>query len=264
MTTIAVVTGSTRGIGYGLAEEFLKRNCAVVINGRSQESVDRAVSQLTETYDAQLILAVVCDVSQYAPVETLWNQTVDRFGKVDYWVNNAGINLDDSIFWELPNEEYERITNINLLGVMHGSHVAIKGMIAQKHGQIFNMKGFGSDGRKRSGYTAYGTTKYALQYFTESLQKEAADHPVLVSTISPGIVITDLLLGNYSTDEELENAKRIFNILGDQVETVTPYLVEQMLTNTKDGAKIEWLTTRKIITRFMTARFNKRDLFAEE
>lgn len=261
---VIVITGSTRGIGYGLAHEFLKRGCAVVINGRSQESVDKAVVTLTEKHDASRILGYPCDVSDYEQLQGLWDAAVAKFSKVDYWVNNAGIDNQDTLFWNTPHTEYERIVQVNLLAVMHASHVAFKGMNTQGHGQIFNMEGFGSAGRKRNGYTSYGTTKYALRYFTQSLAQEAEDTPVFVGTISPGMVVTELLMGGYSSDEAREKAKKIFNILADKVETVTPFLVEQMLANAKNDAAIAWLTTPKIIWRFMTSAFNKRDLFAEE
>jgi regulator of sigma D len=84
-----------------------------------------------------------------------------------------------------------------------------------------------------------------------------------VCRLSPGIVITDLLMDGYvGTGEDLARAQRVFNILGDTVETVTPYLVERILANTQHGAYINWLTTPKVIYRFLTARFTQRDLFA--
>jgi len=260
---VIVITGSTRGIGYGMAEEFLKRDCAVIINGRSQQSVDNAVEKLSTSYSADCILGFACDVSNYEQLQAMWDAAIERFSKVDYWINNAGIDLDNDIFPDLSVEDYTRCVNINLLGMMHGSHIAVNGMIKQGHGQLFNMEGFGSGGRQRNGFTPYGSTKYALRYFTQSLQKEVADKPVLVCTLSPGMVVTEMLMGGYKTDEEIQRAQKIFNILADKVETVTPYLVDKMLANTKDGAAIAWLTTPKIIWRFMTASFNKRNLFED-
>ena len=138
-------------------------------------------------------------------------------------------------------------------------------MLKQGSGQIFNMEGFGSDGRKRLGATSYGTTKYGLRYFTQAVALEAKNSPVKVGTISPGMVVTDLLIGNYDkTSPEWKNAKRIFNILADKVETVCPFLVEKMIANQKNNAAIEWLTTPKIAWRFMTASFIKRDVFGED
>ena len=98
----------------------------------------------------------------------------------------------------------------------------------------------------------------------KALQKELGDSGVQVCTLSPGIVVTDLLVGDYDTSSpEWEKSKKIFNILGDKVETVTPWLVDGVLKADKDGARVEWLTGPKIGWRFMTAGFRKRDLFAD-
>jgi NAD(P)-dependent dehydrogenase (short-subunit alcohol dehydrogenase family) len=261
--SVVVITGSTRGIGYGMAQEFLKRGWSVVINGRSQSSVDDAIKTLGN--DPKKIGGAAADMSNYEQVQALWDAAVKQFGKVDYWVNNAGIDIESANFWELPPDEYRKILEINLLGVMNASHVALNGMMKQGSGQLFNMEGFGSDGRKGLGMASYGSTKYALRYFTQSLAMEVAKTPVKVSTISPGMVITDLLVGKYDkSSAEWARVKRIFNILADKVETVSVFLVEGMIANQKNNAAIAWLTTPKIAWRFMTASFIKRDVFGED
>jgi short-subunit dehydrogenase len=137
-------------------------------------------------------------------------------------------------------------------------------MIKQNSGELYNMYGFGSDGRKGDGLTLYGATKYGLKYLTEALTKEAKDTPVLIGSLSPGIVITDLWDDLYEgMPERKEKSKKIVNILGDKVETVTPYLAEQVLQNDKSGAKIAWLTGPKAFWRFATAAVNKRNLFED-
>ena len=101
---------------------------------------------------------------------------------------------------------------------------------------------------------AYGSTKRAVRYLQKALRKDTADTPVQVCTISPGIVVTDLLVGDYDlSSEEWARAKKIFNILGDEVHTVTPWLAEHVLATDKSGARVAWLTRRKATRRFMTA-----------
>jgi len=125
------------------------------------------------------------------------------------------------------------------------------------------MEGFGSNGQTRPGMSIYGTSKAAVHYFSKSLIEETKDTPVLVGTLSPGMVFTDLLLDPLQADPAVRRrSERIFNILADTVDTVTPWLVEQILANQQHGRAIQWLTTRKIIWRFLTAPFSKRDLFA--
>jgi len=123
------------------------------------------------------------------------------------------------------------------------------------------MEGFGSDGRKMKGMSIYGTTKSAVRYFTRSLALESADLPVIVGTISPGMVVTDLLVSPLSEDNaEKGQLLKIINILADHVETVTPFLVGKMLNNKKNGAAFHWLNGRKIMWRFIRNIFIKRQL----
>ncbi len=261
---VVVITGSTRGIGYGLAEEFIKWGHAVVISGRSQESVDLAAGELAAGYDPDDVHGQPCDVTQIDQVEALWDSAVGRFGHVDIWINNAGLGNKYRPAWEQDLQQVEAIVKTNLLGAMFGTHVAYNRMLEQGHGQIYIMEGFGSNGRMRKGLTFYGASKSGLDYFTRSwLNEMPEDSPVMVGTLSPGMVATDLLTGAYDDPAEFERSRRIFNILADKVETVTPWLVERILENEKNGAQINWLTGAKVMWRFATAAFNKRDLFTD-
>lgn len=258
-----VITGSTRGIGYGLANEFLARGCQVVVNGRSQASVDKAIQSLSQTHPAQNIAGQAGDVVKPEDHQALWATAVATFGKVDIWINNAGVGHPMMPVWDIPEEKVHQIVDIDLKGLIFGSQVAIRGMLQQGHGHLYNMEGFGSNGRTRAGISLYGSTKSAVRFLSRSLAKETADTLVKVSTISPGMVITEFITDQYKDDPEgLEEAKKIFNIIADKVETVTPWLVEKMLANEKSGASIEWLTSMKIMKRFATVRFTKRDLFS--
>jgi NAD(P)-dependent dehydrogenase (short-subunit alcohol dehydrogenase family) len=156
------------------------------------------------------------------------------------------------------------VVNTNLLGVMLGAKVAYNGMRAQGGGAIYNVYGFGSTGSMRAGQTIYGSTKYAIAYFTRSMLKEIpSGSPVLLCSLSPGIVTTDLLESAFEDPAEFERARRIFNILADRVEAVTPWMAEQILANRRQGADIRWLTRARLLWRFATAPFVKRDLFGE-
>jgi NAD(P)-dependent dehydrogenase (short-subunit alcohol dehydrogenase family) len=257
-----VITGSTRGIGLGLATEFLKRGCQVTINGRSQTSVDQALELLKKGFDPANIVGGPGDVSDFHTHQGLWDTAVEAFGQVDIWINNAGIAHSMMMIWELPVQDVQQVIDINVKGLIFGSQTAVQRMLQQGHGHIYNMEGLGSTGRKQAGLSLYGTSKAAVHYFSNALTTETSDTPIKVSTLSPGMVITDMILEQYEEDpQRLENAKKIFNILADKVEMVTPWLVDKILSNDKSGAKINWLTPTKLLTRFATARFNQRDLF---
>lgn len=263
MKTI-VVTGSTRGIGLGLAENFLKRDCRVVVSGRKQEDVDRVVSQLGAQFGAERVAGQACDITDAESVQALWEAAVQRFGSVEVWINNAGMNINQAPLWEQSAAALKQLVSTNLTGLLFACKVALAGMKEQGRGQLWNMEGFGSNGMTRAGLTAYGATKRAVDYLNRALRKDAAGTGVQVCALSPGMVLTDLLIGEYDFDSAAgQRAKGLFNILADRVETVTPWLAEQVLKTDRDGARVAWLTTGKVMARFLTARLRKRDLFAE-
>ena len=259
-----VITGSTRGIGRGLAVEFLKRNCRAIITGRDSGTVDAAVAHLAGEFGPQRVAGTVCEVTSYESLQSLWNFSAERFGRIDVWINNAGMSISRAPLAEQEPAALAAIVRTNLTGVLYGSRVALAGMQAQRHGQIWNMEGFGSGGQTAPGMAAYGCTKRAVAYLNDALRKEVMHKGIQVCTLSPGIVITDLLLGDYDfSSPQWQEAKRVFNILGDTVETVTPFLADGVLGCDKNGARVAWLTRGKALGRFLKAGFSKRDLFAD-
>ena len=258
-----VVTGSTRGIGRGLAESFLKRGCKVMVSGRNAGTVDAAVAELAVEHGDR-VAGQACDVSKAAELQALWDAAKVRFGQVDVWINNAGMSIERGPIHEADPAELEAIVATNLGGILLSARVVLAGMLEQGSGQLWNMEGFGSGGQTQPGMTAYGSTKRAVNYINKALQKDIAGTPLQVCTLSPGIVVTDLLVGDYDTSsEQWTKAKKSFNILGDTVDTVTPWLADKVLATDKSGAKVAWLTGGKAFARFATAGFNKRDLFAD-
>lgn len=261
-----VITGSSRGIGKGLAAEFLRRGHSVVVSGRSDASVGRGVEQLRAEFDpGERLVGVACQVDDYAQVQNLWGQAVAAFGGVDIWINNAGISNSRAMIGELDPAEIESVSRSNLLGTMFGAKVALLGMTEQGGGHIYNFEGLGSNGRVMPGLSLYGATKYAITYFTKCMIKETRGTAVKVGYLSPGIVLTHLSMegAEQMSAERLEYTQRIFNILADRVETVTPWLVEKVLADQRHGSRIAWLTPGKAAWRFLRSRFVKRDLFAD-
>jgi NAD(P)-dependent dehydrogenase (short-subunit alcohol dehydrogenase family) len=257
-----VITGSTRGIGFGLAREFLRRGHQVILCGRDRERTARATAALESEHGPSRTLGLSCDVRDYDQVQSLWDAATARFGAVDIWVNNAGLGTARREFWELSAEMIGNVVSANVLGVMYGSKVAMQGMLRQGSGQIYNMEGLGSDGIVfMAGVALYGATKSALTYFTKALIKDAQRTSVRVCFLSPGMVLTELFTGPGGGHLD-DDMKRIANILADRVETVTPYLVRRILANDRHGARINWLTRPKIVWRFTRAPFVNRDLFA--
>jgi short-subunit dehydrogenase len=259
-----VIAGSTRGIGYGLADAFLDRGCAVAISGRTEAGVERAVEKLAAKHGAQRVWGLPCDVTEFEQVQALWDGAHAEYGRVDVWINNAGLGHSQCDVCRLSWKEMDAIVQTNLVGTMYGSKVALCGMLAQGSGSLYNMEGMGSDGSRVDGLAVYGTTKRAVRYLTESLVRETKGTRVLVGALSPGMVTTEFLTCRFEDrPEDWERAKRIFNILADKVETVTPWLAEKVLANKRTGVRFEWLTKAKVFGRFLVAPFRKRDLFAK-
>lgn len=259
-----VVTGSTRGIGLGIAKELLRRGCQVVINGRSPEAVQRQVAALQREIQSAKVTGLAGDVSIYQDVQALWEHATKAYGRVDIWINNAGVMNAHQHIEDLDAKDIAQVVAINLIGSLYGCQVAIRGMRAQGGGHVYNFEGFGSNGRQFHPYMgAYGCTKSAIRYLTEALRRETKGSGVRVGAISPGIVVTDLLSEPYrNKPAEWAKAKKIFNILGDHVETVTPFIAEELLKGRASGQTISWLTTGKVLGRFISALFRRRDLFA--
>ena len=265
MKKVVVITGSTRGIGFGLAREFLRRGHDVVVSGRASAAVEQAVAQLQpQATGGASAWGQVCEVSDSAQVRKLWDGAVARFGRVDVWINNAGMAPGGRK--PLHQHSFETMTSAvstNITGMMACCQVAIRGMLAQGGGQVWNMEGFGSNDMMAPGMSVYGTTKRAVTYLTQALHKELEGTPVQVGALSPGIVLTDMILGEGVEDpQEVERSRKLYNVLADRVETVTPFLVEGILQTKRGGARVAWLTPTKAMLRFLTAPFIKRDPFS--
>jgi len=259
---ILVITGSTRGIGYGLVESFLRLGCSVVVSGRSMETTERAIENLNAKYGKVRIFGIPCDVTDPEQVTALWNGTIDHFNKVDIWINNAGYSGEMGMVWEHPPKEVDSVIATNLLGTIYGAQVAFRGMRAQGLGAIYNMEGMGSDGRMHAGLTFYGTTKSAVHYFTKSFAMEAKTTPVIVGGLRPGMVATDLLRDRYKErPEDWERARKIFNIIAERIETVTPWLAEKILNNTKNDIILSYSSSWKLLWKFISNPFVRRQVF---
>ena len=263
---IAVITGSSKGIGFGYARELLRRGFCVVISGRDQDAVEAARQQLIDEQSAwrDKLLAVPCDVAQLSDVEALWNKAEQHFGTPSLWINNAGFARSGPTLAELDPQEIELMVQSNLIGTIHGCQVAVKGMLAAGGGYLVNTLGGGAKGQVVKGMIGYSTTKRAVKAITDSLRKELKDKPIRVSTVSPGVNITEGMLREIRALPPAEREKTIkpLNIIGDRVETTTPWLIDQLLQG-EDHRDVSWLTGSKLMGRFLQAPFKQRDLLQD-
>ena len=186
-------------------------------------------------------------------------EAVRVFDEIDIWINNAGLARTTKPILEMDQADFEAMVSTNMIGQINGARVAARHMIDQGRGKIFNILGGGSDGEYFPGMGLYGATKRGLDYFTDALVRELKDTPIIVGKIRPGMVITDAVIREARDNPEMfARSRKMMNNLVDQVETVAPWLVDQMLTCEKSGTKIRWLTGGKIGLRMMKARFKPR------
>lgn len=187
---VAVVTGSTRGLGRAMAELFAQEGAAVVVSSRRQEAVEATVAALqAEGYRAA---GLACDVGSMTDLQALSDFAVATFDGFDIWVNNAAISGPYGPTLDLAPAQFEAVVQTNILGTYYGSRVAMKHLVSKGSGKLVNLLGRGYDGPAPF-QNAYGSSKAWLRGFTKALAKEYADSGVDVFPFSPGMVDTDLL-----------------------------------------------------------------------
>ncbi|MBQ6273243.1 MAG: SDR family oxidoreductase [Oscillospiraceae bacterium] len=266
----AVITGSTRGLGLEMAKRFRAAGWNLVLNGVNPERLDKAVAALRALPGAGAVEGCRGSVESAEELQALADFARERFGTVEIWINNAGVNQPMKPVWELSEQEIDAILNIDLRGAVLGSRLAVRLMEGQPEGGfVYNLEGYGSNDAMMLGLNMYGTSKRAVTHFTVALAKELEERgsKVKAGRLSPGIMITDFTVKALGGKESIalpEKTKKVYNILGDYPDVVAEHLVKGMLANTKNNAHIEWLTSGKAAWRFMTAAFNKRDFFAEK
>lgn len=261
-----IITGSARGFGYEMIKLFRKNNFNTVICDIDENALKTAKEELEKENGNGKVLAIKADVTNESDVQNLIDETLKNVETIDIFINNAGVNQPDKPIWEVDTKSIDRLIDIDLKGTILCSKLIMPVMIKQGDGQIFNVEGYGSNDATSVGLSIYGTTKRAVTYFTEALafENKKLNTNVKIGKITPGIMITNFIttaLGNGEKIELPEKTKKVYNILGDYPETIANYIVPRVINNTKNNAKIIWLTNRKAFFRFMSAGFNKRDFF---
>lgn len=256
-----VITGSSKGIGLGLAQAFLEQQQAVVISSRNSTDLQHTLQQLRHRFPAALIHAVTCDVTQIHELQMLWDEAIQHFGAVHIWINNAGSCTATLDFKDLAAADIQTVVQTNILGSMFGSQVALNGMLAQSYGQIFNMEGWGTRGEWSAGMTTYATTKRAVGYFSQALFKETKQTHIQVGTLSPGMVATDLLVSSWQNGhvQHWNKMKRLFFFIIDPPEVVYRYLAQRILENKRRHSRIVWMTPLRLLLRFLRPYYWRRN-----
>ncbi|MBI1276697.1 MAG: SDR family NAD(P)-dependent oxidoreductase [Anaerolineaceae bacterium] len=187
---VAVITGSSRGLGLAMAEVYAREGASVVLAARTKKDVAEAVKELqAKGYNAA---GASCDVGEYEQVKALADYAVTAFRKFDIWVNNAGVAGVYGPTAHIPRERFERVIRTNINGTYYGSIVALEHFLPQKSGKLINLLGRGDDGPVKF-QNAYAPSKYWVKSFTAGLAEEYKDSGVDILAFNPGLVDTDML-----------------------------------------------------------------------
>ena len=181
-----VITGSARGLGFEMAKLFKKNDLNVVISDLNEVNLIKAKEKLEQIESNSKVEYCICDVTKSSDITNLIEFTKEKFGKIDIWINNAGVNQPEKAIWELTEEEIDLVLDVDLKGAIIGSKLVMEEMIKTGSGAIYNIEGYGSNDAKMLGLSIYGTSKRAITYFTEALAKESKERNtnVIVGFIS--------------------------------------------------------------------------------
>jgi NAD(P)-dependent dehydrogenase (short-subunit alcohol dehydrogenase family) len=193
---VALITGASQGLGRALALAFAREGARVVVNARSEESV-RPIAEEVEGTGAE-VLGVAADVSKNSDVERLIGESVERWGKIDVLVNNAGLLGPRVTIEDYPEEEWRRVIDANLTGPFLVSKAAIPHL--SEGASIINLvSGVSVEGRAEWG--AYSVSKFGLEGLNQILAAELAERSIRVNAVDPGGMRTDMRAAAYPEED---------------------------------------------------------------
>ncbi|MEK3908110.1 SDR family oxidoreductase [Oceanobacillus sp. FSL K6-0127] len=184
----AVVTGASSGIGVAIAKQLANEGADVVLAARRKDKLEQVVKEINSLGKGKA-LAVSTDVSQQNNVDSMVDYAIEAFGKIDIYVNNAGL-VGDGIVRNENVKAWEQMIDVNIKGVLYGTHAVLPGMIERSSGHIINISSVSGQEVTKS-TTVYSATKFAVRAISMGLEKELARTGVRVTNISPGMVETE-------------------------------------------------------------------------
>lgn len=189
---VAVITGSTRGLGRGIAEAFTREGASVVIAGRTTAAVEHALEILRQQ-GREHVSGLATDVASLEQAKALAEHALRTFGRIDIWINNAGMSATYGPTIAIDPVTFENVLQTNIIGTYHGSLVALHYFKKQGvQGKLINLMGAG-DRKPIANQNAYASSKTWVRTFTLALAKEMQGTGISVHAINPGLVNTDLI-----------------------------------------------------------------------
>jgi 3-oxoacyl-[acyl-carrier protein] reductase len=186
---VALVTGSTRGIGRAVATALARAGARVAVTGRDLAKAEEAAQEIAASTGAE-VCGFAADVSEVAQATALVEQVEQRFGSLDILVNNAGLTRDN-LMMRIKDDDWDAVINANLRGAFATCRAATRGMMKRRWGRIINIASIvGLIGNK--GQVNYAASKAGLIGMTKSIAKELASRNILANVVAPGFIDTDM------------------------------------------------------------------------
>ncbi|MGQ9870500.1 3-oxoacyl-[acyl-carrier-protein] reductase [Leptodesmis sp.] len=186
---VAIVTGASRGIGRATALALASEGANVVVNyASSQEAADKVVAEITAM--GSQAIALSADVSQADQVDNLVNAVMEKWGRIDVLVNNAGITRD-TLLLRMKLEEWQAVIDLNLTGVFLCTRAVSKIMLKQRSGRVINITSVAGQ-MGNPGQANYSAAKAGVIGFTKTVAKELASRGITVNAVAPGFIATDM------------------------------------------------------------------------
>lgn len=184
---VAIITGGAGGIGFGTAKRFLQDGAKVVICDMRQESIDKAVAQLSEFGE---VSGYVTDITDRAQCDDLAKAVAEKYGQIDILINNAGITKDAQ-FYKMADEDFYSVVQVNLFGTYNISKAVVPYMMERRYGKIINASSIACI-KGNFGQSNYASSKAAIISFTRSLGRELGKYNINVNAIAPGFIRTSM------------------------------------------------------------------------
>ena len=192
---VAIITGSSRGVGKFMAVEMAKEGCHIVVAARTEQEADPKLPGTIYATAEELrslgvrALPVRTDVTDEESVGAMVEAALAEFGRIDILINNAGV-MSPGRLWELPIKRWDLVTRVNVRGAVLCCQAILPHMIERRHGVVINLSSMAAD-QSGGGNISYSVTKQALRKLSEGLAEEVKEHNVRVFALSPeGLVIT--------------------------------------------------------------------------
>jgi NADP-dependent 3-hydroxy acid dehydrogenase YdfG len=199
---VVVITGASSGLGAATARRLANEGAIVVLAARRRDRIEALAQELSTS--EYRIMAIETDVSNKDQVKALVDKAVETHGRIDVILNNAGL-MPLSPIERLKVDEWDRMIDVNIKGVLYGIAAALPHMQRQKSGQIINVSSVAGHKILSSG-AVYSATKFAVRALSEGLRQEVKSHNIRVTVISPGAVATELI--EHISEADIQSAVR--------------------------------------------------------